>query len=140
MRINELFIGAWVLDHTYPAQITGITCDGNIETTAIQYSDIENVDPIEVTTEFLKKNGCELLEVGDHGVATPKQHFNRYEKWIFRSKWFDANFMYDRTVKKYHFFGMEKTPFAYVHEMQAQLLMQGCSAEIVFNEFPEDKD
>lgn len=27
-----------------------------------------------------------------------------------------------------------------VHEMQAQLLMQGCSAEIVFNEFSEDKD
>jgi hypothetical protein len=59
MEANELMIGDFVLDGNIYAQVTSITCDGNIETTHNKHSDIELIEPIPLTPEILKKNGWE---------------------------------------------------------------------------------
>ena len=57
MKLGDIKIGNWVVDNGKYAQITGITCDGNIETTVNEKSNIELVEPIPLTQEILKKNG-----------------------------------------------------------------------------------
>ena len=59
-KVEELMIGDWVYDGNSIAQVTGITCDGIIETTHNQSSNIEIIRPIPLTIEILEKNGlCE---------------------------------------------------------------------------------
>lgn len=57
MTARELMIGDWVLDGNVYAQVTSITCDGNIETTHNEYSNIELIFPIPLTPEILERNG-----------------------------------------------------------------------------------
>ena len=57
MTARELMIGDWVLDGNVYAQVTSITCDGNIETTHNEYSNIELILPIPLTPEILEQNG-----------------------------------------------------------------------------------
>lgn len=57
MKTNELMIGDFVLDGNDYAQVTSITCDGNIETTHNEHSNIELIEPIPLTPEILEKNG-----------------------------------------------------------------------------------
>lgn len=57
IQITDLSIGDFVLDGTQIAQITGITCDGIIETTVNKNSNIELIEPIELTKEILKRGG-----------------------------------------------------------------------------------
>lgn len=56
MEANELMIGDFVLDGNVYAQVTSITCDGNIETTHNEHSNIELIEPIPLTPEILEKN------------------------------------------------------------------------------------
>lgn len=58
IKINELMVGDWIEDGYKKAQVTSITCDGIVETTAA-ISNIEVVDPIPLTEEILVKNGFE---------------------------------------------------------------------------------
>lgn len=60
MKPNELLVGDWVLDGTRIAQITSITCDGVIETTANKFSNIEVIEPFPLTAEILEGNGFEF--------------------------------------------------------------------------------
>ena len=57
IKAEELMIGDWVLDGTKYAQVTSITCDGIIETTVNEKSNIELLEPIPITSEILEKNG-----------------------------------------------------------------------------------
>ena len=59
IKAEELMIGNWVLDGTKYAQVTSITCDGIIETTVNEKSNIELLEPIPITKEILEKNGFE---------------------------------------------------------------------------------
>ena len=59
MKANELMIGDWVMDGKNIAQITSITCDGIIETTFNESSNIEVIEPIPLTPEILEKIGFE---------------------------------------------------------------------------------
>lgn len=56
MKVEELMIGDWVYDGNSIAQVTGITCDGIIETTHNQSSNIELIRPIPLSAEILEKN------------------------------------------------------------------------------------
>ena len=58
MKASELMIGDWVLDGGVKAQVTSITCDGNIETTK-RFSNEEVVEPISITEKILLDNGYE---------------------------------------------------------------------------------
>lgn len=59
MAVKNLMIGDWVLDGNVYAQVTSITCDGIIETTHNETSNIELVEPIPLTPEILEKIGFE---------------------------------------------------------------------------------
>jgi len=65
LNCKSLMIGDWVLDGTKKAQITSITCDGIIETTASEYTNIELIEPIPITPEILLKNGFMESRQGD---------------------------------------------------------------------------
>ena len=57
MNASDLMISDWVYDGNSIAQVTSITCDGIIETTHNQSSNIELIQPISLTVEILEKNG-----------------------------------------------------------------------------------
>ena len=56
MKIRDLKTGDIIIDGDRDAVITGLTCDGNIETTVNQYSNIENISDKPLTEEILLKN------------------------------------------------------------------------------------
>jgi len=56
MDVKDLMLGDWIEDGYKKAQVTSITCDGIVETTAA-ISNIEVVEPIPLTEEILVKNG-----------------------------------------------------------------------------------
>ena len=55
MDVKDLMLGDWIEDGYKKAQVTSITCDGIVETTAA-ISNIEVVDPIPLTEDILVKN------------------------------------------------------------------------------------
>lgn len=61
MEAKELMISDWVIDKSKKAQVTSLTCDGIIETTA-SISNIEVVKPIPLSPEILKANGFEYFK------------------------------------------------------------------------------
>lgn len=86
MEANELMIGDFVLDGNVYAQVTSITCDGNIETTHNEHSNIELIEPIPLTQEILEKNGFRLkwdydikLMVCDDIVIEIGVNYKKYE-------------------------------------------------------------
>lgn len=75
MKANELMIGDWIMDGKNIAQITSITCDGIIETTFNENSNIEVIEPIHLTPEILEKNGFE--KVLDEDGTECYRYYNR---------------------------------------------------------------
>ena len=61
MKVEELTVEDWVYDGNSIAQVTGITCDGIIETTHNQFSNIELIRPIPLSAEILEKIGFEYI-------------------------------------------------------------------------------
>mgnify|MGYP007069930318 CR=1 FL=1 len=62
LQANELVIGDWVLDGNAYAQVTSITCDGEIETTHNEHSNIEFIKPIPLMPETLERMGFSVEE------------------------------------------------------------------------------
>ena len=58
IAVRDLQIGDWIEDGYKVAQVTSITCDGIVETTAA-ISNIEVIEPIPLTEDILVKNGFE---------------------------------------------------------------------------------
>lgn len=58
MKVTDLMVGDWIEDGYKKSQVTSITCDGIVETTAA-ISNIEVIEPIPLTEEILVKNGFE---------------------------------------------------------------------------------
>ena len=92
MKITELQIGDWVIDGDYPAQITGITCDGEIETTANEKTNIEMLEPIYITDDVLKDNGFKVFvefkdvtyyksEDGRVEMTSHEEMLNTFNEW-----------------------------------------------------------
>ena len=86
MKATELMIGDWVSISPYGIidkvgcllTESAITSNGGYPCGQNEYKDIE---PILLTPDILKKNGFELVEIGDNVPSTPKVNVNRYEKW-----------------------------------------------------------
>lgn len=105
MKANELMIGDFVLDGNIYAQVTSITCDGNIETTHNEHSNIELIEPIPLTSEILEKIGWEEIPKG----------FVLYKKLCKNSFVVNAS----------------KIQIKYIHELQHVLRLCGIEKEIV---------
>ncbi len=87
MKVTELIVGDWVLDGTQIAQITSITCDGVIETTANEFSNIEVIAPVPLTAEILEKNGFEfdgddIYKLGDYHLVI-EYRGGLFFGWVF---------------------------------------------------------
>lgn len=120
MKITELTIGDWVLDGTTKAQATGIACDGEIETTFNEHSNIELIEPISITSEILENNGFER-EDNDTYVW-------RHESGLEKIIWFDGGYITVVSVR------CDRNYEGYccdVHELQHALKICGINKEIV---------
>lgn len=133
VKISDLSIGDWVLCDGEDWKISAINEESVGLRVDSDYSvaSLEECDPIPLTPEILKKNGWECIAVGDNGPATPKEHYNRYEKWRCESKWGYRDLFFDRMTKKWRLSGMNCTTFTTVHKLQHALRFSGFEKEIV---------
>lgn len=122
MKANELMIGDWVLDGNIYAQVTSITCDGNIETTHNEHSNIELVKPIPLTPEILEKNGF-VLEEGEEGMygVVVAPYYSRD----------DVPFEVFCDGEPFAIWFKDPINIKYVHQLQHALRLCGIEKEIV---------
>ena len=120
MEANELMIGDWVIDGKNIAQITLITCDGIIETTFNESSNIEVIEPIPLTPEILEKNGWvkDLYSVESYD----NEELECLSLWVGE----------DGKNKWWWRVGVELvTPINYAHELQHALRLCRIKKEII---------
>lgn len=110
---KDLMVGDWVLDGTEPAQVTSITCDGIVETTRNERSNIEQLSPIPLTQEILESNGImmEFRNIDDDTSINRKVR-SVYDNW---------------EIQRY---GWKMVEVRYVHELQNVLNICGIRREI----------
>ena len=120
IRAEELMIGDWVLDGTQDAQVTGITCDGIIETTANDNSNIELLKPIPITSEILEKNGF-WYETNVGYVLEDYEYEIIYDSWEHELRVLKNR----EQILKIDFFDKMS-----VHELQHALKLCGISKNI----------
>ena len=116
IKAEELMIGDWVLDGTQDAQVTGITCDGIIETTANANSNIELLEPIPITPEILEKNGWERRPTGYVFHIDGGKSYDNTLWYIFN----DNTFVVE----------IEEFSIKYIHELQHALKLCGITKKI----------
>ena len=136
IKISDLSVGDWVrVINQFDAQIDGYHSEsGSLSLKTRQGNKVhyrlEDIHPIPLTPKILKKNGWECIAVGDNGPATPKEHYNRYEKWRCESKWGYRDLFFDRMTKNWRLSGMNCTTFTTVHKLQHALRFSGFEKEI----------
>lgn len=74
IKAADLVIGDLVMDGDNVAKITGVKCDGTVETTVSQQSNITLISPIPLTGEFLLFNNFKKLS-GDNGIISGEYYF-----------------------------------------------------------------
>lgn len=122
MKANELMLLDFVLLYGEPIKVTAMLLN-----TMVIDEDSKAVQPIPITNDILKANGCELVDVGDNGPGTPKKNINRFEKWQLSTKWNDIFIFFDRMLKNYSInaqYGVIRD-LNNVHEMQHALRIFG---------------
>lgn len=103
-------VGDWIEDGYKKAQVTSITCDGIVETTAA-ISNIEVVDPIPLTEEILVKNGWRKEPITIDGD---------YADWYGEIP----------ICQEEDEFNYERIELTYVHTLQHLLRLVGVQKEI----------
>ena len=116
MKVAELMIGDYVFDGNNVAQVTSITCDGIIETTFNETSNIEVIHPIPLTKEILEKNDWEKRPTG-YVFYTDGKRYDNSLWYIFGSNTFIVN--------------AAEFQIKYVHELQHVLRLCNIEKEIV---------
>ena len=121
-------IGDFVLDGNVYAQVTSITCDGNIETTHNEHSNIELIEPIPLTPEILEKNGFILKTDGwlwckEKGIDDKNYIFIQFRKGCDEVRLLELNFV-NKVLAKYE-------QIHYVHELQHALRLCNVNKEII---------
>ena len=127
MKTNELMIGDWVLDGNVYAQVTSITCDGNVETTHNEYSNIELIEPIQLTPEILEKNWFRKISEGRFLLEDSEDLY-----WVkFYPK--DTNYTcgaYDYIDLESGCISIREMPIEFVHDLQHAMRICGIEKEI----------
>lgn len=134
IKISELSIGDWVMYRNREWQVCSLyQFTGEVGLWRKDSQICENVadlTPVPLTPEILEQNGWECIAVGDNGPATPKEHYNRYEKWRCESKWGYRDLFLDRMTKRWRLSGMNCTTFTEFHKLQHALRISGFEKEI----------
>lgn len=128
MDVTDLMIGDWIEDGYKKAQVTSITCDGIVETTAA-ISNIEVVDPIPLTEDILVRNGFifnkgyAVLQVSEDTYLDFYKHEHRLRKvWEGIDEWNNHAKVRDVTFVCQCY---------YVHEFQHALRLCGVEKSII---------
>ena len=124
MKVEELTVGDLVYDGNSIAQVTGITCDGIIETTHNQSSNIEIIRPIPLSVEILEKNG---LEKDNHG----RLYGEYFDEDVNNDLEISVD---DKTGEIWWSYNWDEywiIRLRYVHELQNALRLCGIEKEIV---------
>ena len=135
MKREDLMIGDWVLlpDLAYDVRVECLGLSDMFWRSgeeSISKMPYEKVDPIWLHPDVLRDNGFVLLEVGDHGAATPPQFRDRFEKWLLKTQWQDVILWYDRRTEKYNLHDMNGAKLQFVHELQHALRLAGIDLDI----------
>jgi hypothetical protein len=128
MKANELMIGDWVIDDKNIAQITSITCDGIIETTFNESSNIEVIEPIPLTQEILEKNGFEKRWQGNYEFFDDDENLNID---FFPKSTNYTNGAYDYIDIEKGCLTINEMPITFVHELQHVLILCESKKEII---------
>ena len=118
MKIEELTVEDWVYDGNSIAQVTGITCDGIIETTHNQSSNIEIIRPIPLSVEILEKNGFEYIN-------------DEYGCWLLGKIELREREQYNGLFEVEINIAKETTYIHYLHELQHALRLCEIEKKIV---------
>ena len=121
LTCQDLMVGDWVEDGYKKSQVTSITCDGIVETTAA-ISNIEVVEPIKLTSDILVKNGFEKTKGGE---------YERTRYVMFSDKSWVA--LYTREAGGYSAFLNKIVVIHYVHQLQHLLRLCGFEKELTIN-------
>lgn len=135
MRPEELMIGDWVelTDLDYGVRVSSLGVSDMFwysDETSCHRVPYEKVAPLYLCDSVLRDNGFVLLEVGDHGAATPPQFRDRFEKWLLKTQWQDVILWYDRRTEKYNLHDMNGAKLQFVHELQHALRLAGIDFDI----------
>ena len=135
MRPEELMIGDWVelTDLGYGVRVSSLGVSDMFwysDEAACHRVPYEKVAPLYLCDSILRDNGFVLLEVGDHGAATPPQFRDRFEKWLLKTQWQDVILWYDRRTEKYNLHDMNGAKLQFVHELQHALRLAGIDFDI----------
>lgn len=118
LTCQDLMVGDWIEDGYKKSQVTSITCDGIVETTAA-ISNIEVVEPIKLTEEILVKNGFDFTK-RNYGVVCKEDKHGDVEL----SK--DENgFYWSINTDEYEILRID-----YVHTLQHLLRLCGIEKEL----------
>ena len=123
MKVSDICVGDWIEDGYKKSQVTSITCDGIVETTAA-ISNIEVIDAIPLTEEILVKNGFVEVELTDSYELNTDYY--EIEVW---------NYSDGLWVVIVHWIEFSSTPeskatVSYVHQLQHLLRLCGIEKEI----------
>ena len=139
MKANELMIGDFVLDGNIYAQVTSITCDGNIETTHNEHSNIELIEPIPLTPEVLARMGFTIEEVPKYDDSYTEDEYIATMKCVDSRKC-EVEVEYKTYWKKLRAFNYDprnrlgftsiETQVENVHELQHIMRLLGIEKEI----------
>lgn len=124
MTVEELTVGDWVYDGNSIAQVTGITCDGIVETTHNQSSNIEVIRPIPLIVEILEKNG---LEKDIHG----RLYGEYFDEDVNRDLEITVDHKTGEIWWSYNWDEYRIIRLRYVHELQHALRLCGIAKNIV---------
>lgn len=129
MDTRELFTGAYVFDGTSIAQVTGITCDGIVETTRNPKSNIELIEPIPLTEEFFEKNGFKKL---DYDYLKPNVAFDSNDMLIRITDLTNSGDGYWNVhIDNEDFETIGSCDVKYVHQFQQLLRLCGYEMDVV---------
>lgn len=123
MKASDICVGDWVEDGYKKVQVTSITCDGIVETTAA-ISNIEVVEPIPLTDDILVKNG--FSEIHHPGTGATDEYSEWFLGGIKITEWLED-------WKDHHFStgGDDcSISFNYVHQLQHLLRLCGIEKEL----------
>lgn len=129
MNTRELFIGAYVFDGIRIAQVTGITCDGIVETTRSPQSNIELIEPIQLTEKFFEKNGIKKVI---YNYIEPCVIFESDDKRIQINEWTNSGDGYWNVhIDNEDFDTIGSCDVKYVHQFQQLLKLCGYEMDVV---------
>lgn len=118
LNYQSLMIGDLVYDGNSIAQVTGITCDGIIETTHNQSSNIEIIRAIPLSVEILEKIGFEYIN-------------DEYGCWLLGKIELREREPYNGLFEVEINIAKETIYIHYVHELQHVLKLCGSQKDVV---------